>query len=161
MASHWLSPPVWVDARVADDRATDVGDAPRSCRPGISWEACVAADHYRLPRPVGPSPGIELGASRPSTAEAVRAALLARARSGWVEMLALVAVWFVALGIRLPHLWSVPALGDETSDLLHALTRAQAGAWLVPGAVGSSGSSVGALHELLFASVFALVGPSP
>jgi hypothetical protein len=121
----------------------------------------VAADHYRLPRPVGPSPGIELGASRPSTAEAVRELLLARARTGWVELLVLVAVWLVAIGIRLPHLWSVPAVGDDTGDLLRALARAQAGAWLVPGAAGSSASSVGALHELLFAAAFAVVGPSP
>ena len=118
----------------------------------------MAADHYRLPRPVGPSPGIELGASRPSTAEAMRELWRARARTGWVEMAALVAVWIVAFGIRLPHLWSVPSLTDETGDLLHALTRAQAGAWLVPGAAVSS---VGALHELLFAALFALVGPSP
>lgn len=114
----------------------------------------MAADHYRLPRPVGPSPGIELGASRPSTAEAVRGLLLARARTGWLELTALVAVWVVAFGIRLPHLWSVPGLADETGGLLHALARAQAGAWQVPGAAAS-------LHELLFAGAFALVGPSP
>jgi 4-amino-4-deoxy-L-arabinose transferase-like glycosyltransferase len=114
----------------------------------------VAADHYRLPRPVGPSPGIELGASRPSTAEAVRGLLFARARTGWLELTVLVAVWVIAFGIRLPHLWSVPGLADETGELLHALARAQAGAWQVPGAAAS-------LHELLFATAFALVGPSP
>jgi 4-amino-4-deoxy-L-arabinose transferase-like glycosyltransferase len=91
----------------------------------------------------------------------VRDILLARTRTGWVELLALVAVWLVAIGIRLPHLWSVPAVGDDTGDLLRALARAQAGAWLVPGAAGSSASSVGALHELLFAAAFAVVGPSP
>src|SRR5215217_1240684 len=95
-----------------------------SRRPGNPWEACVAADHYRLPRPVGPMPGIELGASRPSTAEAVRELLLARARTGWLEMFALVAVWVGAIGIRLLHLWSVPSLADETGGLLHALARA-------------------------------------
>jgi hypothetical protein len=118
----------------------------------------VAADHYRLPHPVGPSPGIELGASRPSTAEAVRGLLLTRARTGWLEIVALVAVWVIAFGIRLPHLWSVPGLADETGDLLHALVRAQSGTLLVPGAAASS---VGALHELLFATMFALLGPSP
>jgi 4-amino-4-deoxy-L-arabinose transferase-like glycosyltransferase len=118
----------------------------------------VAADHYRLPRPVGPSPGIELGAARPSTAEAVREMLRARARSGWLEALALAAVWIVAVGIRLPYLWTVPALTDETDELLRALARAQAGGWLLP---GSTVSSVGALHELLFAALYALVGPSP
>jgi hypothetical protein len=52
----------------------------------------------------------------------------------------------------------VPALADETGGLLHALARAQAGSLLVP---GTAASSVGALHELLFATMFALVGPSP
>ncbi len=118
----------------------------------------MAADHYRLPRPVGPLPGIELGASRPSTAEAVRALLLARARTGWLEMLALAALWLVAVVIRLPHLWSAPLVNDDTEQLLHALVRAQAGAWFVPGAPLLS---VGAVHELLFAAAFALVGPSP
>jgi 4-amino-4-deoxy-L-arabinose transferase-like glycosyltransferase len=84
--------------------------------------------------------------------------LLARARTGWLEAVALAAVWLVAFGIRLPYLWTVPAAAGETDDLLHALARAQAGAWLVPGAAVSS---VGALHDLLFATAFALVGPSP
>lgn len=118
----------------------------------------MAADHYRLPRPVGPSPGIELGAIRPSTADAVRALLLARARSGWLELFALVALWIVAIGIRLPHLWSVPVLGDETDQLLQALVRSQDGAWPT---TGTALSSVGAVHELLFATAFAVVGPSP
>ncbi len=61
----------------------------------------MAADHYRLPRPVGPSPGIELGAVRPSTAEAVRELLLARFRTGWLEVLALVvAVSVAVIGAR-------------------------------------------------------------
>ncbi len=118
----------------------------------------MAADHYRLPRPVGPSPGIQLGAVRPSTADAVRALLLARVRTGWLEGFVLAALWIVAVGIRLPHLWSVPALGDETDQLLVALARSQAGAWPAP---GSALSSVGAVHELLFATAFAIVGPSP
>ena len=117
----------------------------------------MAADHYRLPRPVGPMPGIELGASRPSAADAVRGMLLAWARTGWPETFALMAVWVVAIGIRLPHLWSVPTIADESGGLLHALAQAQAGTLAMPGAAGSS---VGALHELLFAGLFALVGPS-
>ncbi len=118
----------------------------------------MAADHYRLPRPVGPSPGIELGASRPSTAEAVRAMLLARARTGWLEILALVVLWIVAVAVRLPYLWSAPVHNDDTEALLHALARAQAGAWFGP---GTALSSVGAVHELLFTAAFAIVGPSP
>ncbi|MFN8636314.1 MAG: DUF2723 domain-containing protein [Chloroflexota bacterium] len=121
----------------------------------------MAADHYRLPRPVGPSPGIELGAVRPSTAEAVRELLLARFRTGWLEVLALAAIWVVALGVRLPHLWTVPAGADETDAVVHAFARAQAGAWLAPGTAAASGSSIGAIHELLFALTFAVVGPSP
>ena len=117
----------------------------------------MAADHYRLPRPVGPSPGIELGEVRPSAAEAVRALLLARARTGWLEAFVLAALWIVAVGIRLPRLWSVPTVGDET-DLLLGLARSQAGAWPTS---GLPISSVGAIHELLFATAFALVGPSP
>lgn len=121
-------------------------------------EEQVAADHYRLPRPVGPSPGIHLGAVRQSTADAVRELLRARVRTGWLEGLALAAVWVVALGIRLPYLWTVPAFADETDAVVRALARAQAGNWLVPGA---GLSSIGAIHELLFALTFALVGPSP
>src|SRR5687767_7651371 len=94
--------------RVVRDR----GPAPTD-RPGISWEACVAADHYRLPRPVAPSPGIQLGAVRPSAADAVRGLLLAPARAGWLEVILLGALWLAAVGIRLPYLWSVPALGTE------------------------------------------------
>jgi hypothetical protein len=118
----------------------------------------VAANHYRLPRPVGPTPGIELGASRPSIADAVRGLLLARARTGWLEALALATLWIVAVGIRLPHLWTVPAFADESDQIVHALARARAGAWLAP---GTGLFSVGALHELLFTTVFAIVGPSP
>jgi hypothetical protein len=118
----------------------------------------VAADHYRLPRPVGPSPGIQLGAARSSTADAVRWLLLARSQTGWVEAFALAALWIVAVGVRLPHLWTVPVLAGEGDQLLQALARSQAGVWLVPGAATSS---VGAVHELLFAAVFALLGPSP
>lgn len=118
----------------------------------------MAADHYRLPRPVGPSPGIELGAVRPSTAEAVRELLRIRARTGWLEAFALAALWIVAVGIRLPHLWSVPTLGDDTDQLLLALARSQAGAWP---AASSGLLSVGAIHELLFTTAFAIVGPSP
>jgi hypothetical protein len=125
---------------------------------GISWEACVAADHYRLPRPVEPSPGIELGAARPATVGGVRGTLLARVRSGWFEAFALAVLWVVAVGVRLPYLWSVPALTDEAGQLLPALARSQAGASIAP---GPAFSSVGAVHELLFAAVFTLVGPSP
>jgi hypothetical protein len=117
----------------------------------------VAADHYRLPRPVGPSPGIQLGAARPSTADAVRTVLLARLRTGWLEAFALVALWLVALGIRLPYLWSVPAAGDE-AGLLRTFGLGQAGVWP---STGSALTSVGALHDLLFAGAFALFGPSP
>jgi hypothetical protein len=117
----------------------------------------VAADHYRLPRPVGPSPGIDLDAVRPSIYAAVRGLLVARARTGWLEAFVLAALWIVAVGIRLPRLWSVPAVGDE-ADLLLGLARSQAGAWLTS---GSPVSSVGTIHELLFATAFALVGPSP
>ena len=118
----------------------------------------MAADHYRLPRPVAPSPGIELGAVRPSTADAAWALLRIRARAGWLEVLVLAALWIVALGIRLPHLWSIPATGDDVDQVLLALARAQAGAWP---AAGAGLVSVGAIHELLFATAFALVGPSP
>jgi hypothetical protein len=118
----------------------------------------VAADHYRLPRPVGPSPGIELGEARPSGAQVVRRLLCARAGTAWVEALALVALWIVAIGIRLPYLWTIPAPTDDAGQLLHALARAQAGAWPVP---GSGTSWAGAVHELLFTAAFALVGPSP
>jgi len=122
------------------------------------WEACVAADHYRLPRPVGPSPGIHLGTVRPSTADAVRSLLFERARTGWLEAFVLAALWMIAVGIRLPHLWSIPSLGDEADQLLTTLARSQGGAWPASGAVFSS---VGAVHELLFATAFAAVGPSP
>ncbi len=122
------------------------------------WEACVAADHYRLPRPIGPSPGIQLGAAPSSTADAVRWFLLARLQTGWVEVLALAALWSVAVGVRLPYLWSVPVLAGEGDHLLQALARSQAGSWLVPGAAISS---VGAIHELLFTAAFAVLGPSP
>ena len=118
----------------------------------------MAADHYRLPRPVAPSPGIELGAVRPSTADAVRALLRVRAGTGWLEACVLAALWIVAVGIRLPHLWSVPAVGDDADQLVLALARSQGGAWP---ASGAGLLSVGALHELLFASAFAIVGPSP
>jgi hypothetical protein len=117
----------------------------------------VAADHYRLPRPVGPSPGIQLGATRPSPADAVRAALLARVRTGWLEAFALAALWLVAVGLRLPHLWSVPATGDD-ARLMLTLSQGPAGVWP---ATGSVLTSVGALHDLLFAAAFALFGPSP
>lgn len=116
----------------------------------------MAADHYRLPRPVGPSPGIGLSAVRPSTADAVRALLLLRARTGWFETLALAALWIIAVGIRLPQLWTTPSVGDDAGLLAHALLRSQAGVWS-----GSVTTSVGAAHELLMAAVLAIFGPSP
>jgi 4-amino-4-deoxy-L-arabinose transferase-like glycosyltransferase len=123
----------------------------------------VAADHYRLPRPVGPSPGIRLGAARPSTAEAARLLVLLRARTGWFEALALAALWIVAVGVRLPQLWSAPAVGDDAALLANALARSQAGvlAGLGAGSAGSVTSSVAAFHELLLAAVLAIFGPSP
>ncbi|MCC7371819.1 MAG: glycosyltransferase family 39 protein [Chloroflexi bacterium] len=117
----------------------------------------MAADHYRLPRPVGPSPGIRLGAVRPSAAEAVRSMLLLlRARTGWLEALALTALWLLAVGIRAPHLGTIPAIGDDAGMLAHAFERSQAGLW-----TGSVASSVGAAHELLLALALAVFGPSP
>ncbi|MGE3271163.1 MAG: ArnT family glycosyltransferase [Chloroflexota bacterium] len=92
---------------------------------------------------------------RPSTADAVRSLLLLRARTGWFETLALAALWIVAVGIRAPYLWTAPAVGDDASLLTQALLRSQAGVWS-----GSVSTSVGAVHELLLAAVFALVGPS-
>ena len=89
-------------------------------------------------------------------ADAARAMLLTRVRTGWLELFGLVALWIVAVGIRLPHLWSFPLLGDDAAQL--ALLRAQAGAWPTTGAALVS---VGAIHELLFAAAFAVVGPSP
>lgn len=106
----------------------------------------MAADHYRLPRPVGPSPGLELGTVRPSVASAVRAFLLARARTTWVETLGLVGLWLAAVAIRLPYLWSRPVLPYEVG----------AG----PG-LGMTVTPIGAVHELVLAAVLALVGPSP
>lgn len=117
----------------------------------------MAADHYRLPRPVGPTPGIELGVVRPSTAEAVRALLLPRVRTAWIEALVLCALWLVAVAIRLPHLWTIPQLTDESRLLLDALARYQGVVWLGQGAALIS---AGALHEAIFATAFALVGPS-
>jgi 4-amino-4-deoxy-L-arabinose transferase-like glycosyltransferase len=82
--------------------------------------------------------------------------LLLRARTGWFEALALAGLWIVAVGIRLPQLWTAPAVGDDAGLLAQALVRSQAGVWS-----GSVTSSVGAVHELLLAAVLAIFGPSP
>ena len=114
----------------------------------------MAADHYRLPvqwRRRRASSWVRLVRLPPT--------LRALLRVGW---------WLArsvrarrALGCRrrdqAAALWSIPVAGDDTDRLLLALSRSGQGlAGRGPGLL-----SVGAIHELLFATAFAVVGPSP
>ncbi|MCC6177561.1 MAG: hypothetical protein IT305_19855 [Chloroflexi bacterium] len=118
----------------------------------------MAADHYRLPRPVGPSPGLDLGARRATTAEAVRAFVRARTHGTRLEAAALAGLWLVALAIRWVSLWTIPPPADEAASLLRALDAANAGAVLQPDA---GITAADALQRIVFGGLFALAGPSP
>lgn len=117
----------------------------------------MAADHYRLPRPVGPSPGVELGATRPSTAEAVRAFVRSYQSARWIELLAMLGLALVAVAIRLPNLWSVPSLADDASQLVPALDVYETRTWL---ATGTAASHLTTVYDVALAAAFMLIGPS-
>ena len=117
----------------------------------------MAADHYRLPRPVGPLPGVELGATRRSSVETVRAFVCSRQSTRWLELLAMLCLGLAALAVRLPYLWTVPSLADEASQLVPALDMYESGSW---GLAGTGGTPyLATFYDLALAMLFAAVGP--
>jgi len=116
----------------------------------------VAADHYRLPRPVGPLPGVELGATRRSSIETVRVFVRSRQSARWLELLAMLCLGLAAVAVRLPYLWTVPSLADEAGQLVHALDIYESGSWSL---TGTGTLHLATFYDVALAMLFAAVGP--